>query len=315
MLMTLQWAAPILPSSPAKDALSLPRFCIFAALVIVFATSLLPAQSQDSLSGAVSAISYMRAERKEHKLFHRPLELRAGAPHRVDRSYPYGSTQLERRPVHLGVEFVSPRFTPVYAADAGRVVFAGSDQETQLGPRLDYYGNVVVLAHTLRSLSGRRIFTLYGHLDSINVEAGQRLDELDFIGTVGSSGVAIGAHLHFEVRVDDPFDYRKTLNPELWLQHLEDKGMIIGSLRDAAGNFIFGKRLTIRADGISRDVYTYSSEVVNPDPVWNENFTLGDLEAGDYEILVLDAAGKLAHHSFQTVDAYGITFVEIVLDS
>ncbi len=253
-------------------------------------------------------------EPKEHNLFHRPIELSDDLSHWIDRSYAYGSTQLGRRPVHLGVEFVNPRGTPVYAAKAGRVVFAGDDSAMLIGPRLGYYGNLVILAHDVRSLAGLPVFTLYAHLENIAVEAGQELDDLDMLGSVGDSGIAIGPHLHFEVRVDDPFDYRLTRNPELWLQHYVDRGMIIGAVRDANGRHIHGKRLSMRGEETSRDVFTYASDSVNPDPVWNENFSIGDLPEGEYEIIVLTDRGAIAYAETVEVQAYKTAYVEIALD-
>ncbi len=253
-------------------------------------------------------------ERVEHNILHRPIELADGLTHWADRSYPYGSTQQGVRPVHLGVEFVNPRGTPVYASLAGTVVYASDDSETLLGPVLDYYGNVVVIAHELESLAGERIFTLYGHLRSVAVESGQTLGDLDLIGRVGSSGVAIGAHLHFEVRAEDPFDYRATRNPALWLQHYRGRGLIAGSLRDAAGETIYGKRLRLRNENMQRDVYTYADDSVNPDSVWDENFTISDLPAGDYQLIMLKDNGAIAYRETLSVEPLRTTFVEIVLD-
>lgn len=262
----------------------------------------------------MTATAMAAIEPTEHNILHRPIELSDDFTHWVDRSYAYGSTQWGRRGVHLGVEFVNPLDTPVYAAKAGIVVFAGNDGDTLLGPRLDYYGNVVVLAHRELSLAGRQVFTLYGHLEAIEVVAGQKLDDLDRLGRIGSSGVAIGPHLHFEVRVDDPFDYRATRNPELWLQHYVDRGMIIGAVRDAAGELVNGKRISVRSDTLSREVASYGSDAVNPDPVWQENFTFGDLPAGDYQLVVLDGSGALAFADTVTVEPYLISYVEIVLE-
>ena len=262
----------------------------------------------------VASTATPTAEPNEHNVLHRPIELADDKVHWPDRTYPYGSTQQNGRPVHLGVEFVNPLDTPVYAAMAGVVVFAGSDAVTLLGPQLDYYGNVVVLAHELDSREGRQVFSLYAHLDQVNVEAGDRVDDLDQIGRIGASGVAIGPHLHFEVRVQDPYDYRMTRNPELWLQHYLDRGMIVGSVRDQDGNPLYGKRLTLRSDSAVRDVYTYGSDLVNTDPAWRENFAIGDLTAGEYEIIVLDSAGTEAFGETIKVEAYRSTVVHIVID-
>ena len=261
----------------------------------------------------LTATEIAQIEAVEHNVLHRPIELSDENRHWVDRTYGYGSTDFDTRPAHLGVEFVNERGTPVYAAKGGRVVFAGDDRWVMLGPQLDYYGKVVALAHDLYSLAGERLFTLYAHLDKIHVQAGDAVDDQARLGRVGSSGVALGPHLHFEVRVSDPFDYRQTRNPELWLQHYVDHGMIVGSLRDEAGEPLTGKRLTVRSPVTSRDVYTYSGEV-NSDPVWRENFVVGDLPAGDYEILVLNERGSLTHREWAIVEAYRTTVVEIALE-
>ena len=262
----------------------------------------------------LSATEIAAIERVEHNILHRPIELTDENTHWIDRSYAYGDTRLNTRPVHLGVEFVNERNTPVYAAKAGRVVFAGEDSDTLLGPQLDYYGNVVVLAHELYSLAGRQLFTLYGHLEKIHVRTGQVVGDQSRLGWVGSSGVALGSHLHFEVRVSDPFDYRQTRNPELWLQHYLEHGMIVGSVRDQDGDPIMGRRVAVRSTEVSLDVFTYGGEEVNADPVWRENFVAGDLLAGEYEIAVLDENDAIAYRESVQVEAYRTTFVEIVLD-
>lgn len=253
-------------------------------------------------------------ELAEHNILHRPIELTEDKSHWIDRTYAYGDTNLNTRPVHLGVEFVNERNTAVYAAKAGRVVFAGEDSDTLLGPRLGYYGNVVILAHDLVSLAGSRLFTLYGHLEKIEVEAGQFVEDQARIGRVGSSGVALGPHLHFEVRVSNPFDYRQTRNPELWLQHYLEHGMIVGSVRNQDGEAIAGRRLMLRSSSNSRELFTYGGDEVNSDPVWRENFTAGDLLEGQYEILVLDENDVLAHRESVIVEPYRSTIVDIVLE-
>ncbi len=264
-------------------------------------------------SPAMTATAIAAIELVEHNVLQRPIELSADLVHWEDRTYPYGSTQQGARAVHLGVEFVNPRFTPVYAAKAGLVVFAGDDSTTLLGPQLDYYGNVVILAHELDSLAGEQIFTLYGHLERVEVETGQTVDELDRIGRVGATGIAIGAHLHFEVRAAKPFDYRATRNPALWLQHYFGRGLIIGAVRDAAGEPIFERRLTVRSPYRFREVFTYGSERVNSDLVWGENFSVSDLPAGEYEVIVSGEYGGIGYRETVEVLAYRTTFLDITL--
>ncbi len=279
---------------------------------IAAGTDAIPQADADATATAVAMIAIIQPQ--EHHFLRRPILVEEDLIHWPDRSYPYGSTQLGALPVHLGVEFVNRRGTPVYASGAGDVIFAGSDNETWLGPQLDYYGNVVILAHDLESLEGNPVFTLYGHLDSLNVSKGQFVADGALLGKIGSTGVAIGAHLHYEVRVADPFDYRNTRNPELWLQYYVDNGMVAGLIHDENGAAIAEKRLVLRSGVLSREVYTYSGELVNSDPVWGENFTVGDLPAGEYEIVVLKENGAIAFREQVQVEAYSTTFVEIEIN-
>ena len=99
---------------------------------------------------------------------------------------------------HTGQDFAAPYGTPVKAAEAGTVVFAGWD-----GP----YGWKIAIAH----VSG--VQTWYGHLSRINVKVGQHVKVGQFIGRVGASGNVTGAHLHFEVR-----RYNIPINPVKWLR-------------------------------------------------------------------------------------------------
>ncbi len=247
----------------------------------------------------------------EPQVLSRPIAVTAGQVHWADRTYPYGSTQWDTRPVHLGVEFVNPRYTPVLAAASGIVVFAGADVDTLVGPQLDYYGKVVVIEHDLRSLDDLPISTLYAHLHSITVEVGETVEVGDEIGDVGSTGIAIGAHLHFEVRAGDPLDAGKTRNPELWLENYVNHGMIAGFIHDDSGGPIYGKRVVARSDSSWREVYSYGGERVNRDPVWGENFVVSDLPAGEYEIVILKASGAIGYRRHVDVLPDKITFVDV----
>ena len=77
---------------------------------------------------------------------------------------------------------------PVYAAANGRIVFAGNGGTG--------WGNVVIIQHTMPD--GSTVSTLYGHLDRINVSAGD-VTIGQQIGTIGTGGGLYAAHLHFEV--------------------------------------------------------------------------------------------------------------------
>lgn len=98
--------------------------------------------------------------------------------------------------MHTGIDIASAQGTPVKAAAAGEVLFAGW---------LRGYGQIIVLDH------GGDLTTVYAHLSRMLVEEGQRVSAGKTIGNVGSTGVATGPHLHFEVRVNgdarDPMRY------------------------------------------------------------------------------------------------------------
>ncbi|MDB6006155.1 MAG: hypothetical protein JWR15_3142 [Prosthecobacter sp.] len=83
----------------------------------------------------------------------------------------------------------------VYAAGAGRVVYAGSP-----GPG---WGKMILIAHRLPEGDevGPVVQTMYAHLETIRVRVGQNVQRGEEIGTVGTAEGAYLAHLHFEVRV------------------------------------------------------------------------------------------------------------------
>jgi murein DD-endopeptidase MepM/ murein hydrolase activator NlpD len=86
---------------------------------------------------------------------------------------------------HQGVDLAVPIGTPVSAAGSGTVVFAGGNDTG--------YGNLVVIAHGAS-------FSMYGHLNNVNVRCGQQVSAGANIGTSGNTGNSSGPHLHFEIR-------------------------------------------------------------------------------------------------------------------
>lgn len=86
--------------------------------------------------------------------------------------------------LHAGIDIAAPIGTPIWAAKAGTVVVAG----TQNG-----YGNTVVLDHG-------GMTTLYGHQSRLAVSTGQSVSQGQVIGYVGNTGRSTGPHLHFETR-------------------------------------------------------------------------------------------------------------------
>ena len=101
------------------------------------------------------------------------------------RVYSYRGKEIDTQ-VHLGYDLASVRQTPVPAANKGVVAFAGP---------LTIYGNTVVVDH------GLGLQTLYGHLSRIDVKPGDAVERGQELGRSGSTGLAGGDHIHFEVLI------------------------------------------------------------------------------------------------------------------
>lgn len=86
---------------------------------------------------------------------------------------------------HNGVDIANKTGTPIYAADAGTIEKA---QWNSGG-----YGYMILINHG----GGKK--TLYGHLSSFKVKAGDEVTKGEAIGAMGSTGRSTGPHLHFEV--------------------------------------------------------------------------------------------------------------------
>ncbi len=91
---------------------------------------------------------------------------------------------FHRKKFHNGLDIAARRGTYIGAARGGRVVFAGWRGG---------YGRAVIIEHDM----GYK--TLYGHMSSILVKPGQRVQVGRIIGRVGSTGLSTGPHLHFTV--------------------------------------------------------------------------------------------------------------------
>lgn len=97
---------------------------------------------------------------------------------------------------HLGIDIVGKNYTidTVVAHSEGTVIFIQTGQKNNQGSTGNAsYGNFVKLSH------GKGYFTLYAHLDTVNVKVGDKVKKGQIIGMMGNTGNSYGAHLHFEV--------------------------------------------------------------------------------------------------------------------
>ncbi len=110
----------------------------------------------------------------------------------------FGGTEFARqnasvyagRAYHPGIDFGTPRGTPIYAPLAGTVRATGN---TDLVPGCYSWGKWTLLDHA------NGLTTLYAHQDVISVSAGQKVGTGEIIGYTGNTGYSTGPHLHFTV--------------------------------------------------------------------------------------------------------------------
>ena len=88
---------------------------------------------------------------------------------------------------HDGLDIAGRKNSPIYAAESGKVIYAGRD--------FNGYGKLMIIEH-----AGDTWATFYGHLNSFQVSEGSRVVKGQRIASMGRTGRASGVHLHFEIR-------------------------------------------------------------------------------------------------------------------
>jgi len=116
--------------------------------------------------------------------FRNPLE----SIHITSRFYVRRDYNNKKGRPHGGVDFRGKIGTPILAIQEGTVVLA---------QKMYYEGNFTIIDH------GHKIFSFYMHQDEIKVKVGERVKKGQVVGTIGSTGMSTGPHLHLGAKIAD----------------------------------------------------------------------------------------------------------------
>ena len=110
-------------------------------------------------------------------------------------SSPFGNRSGE---FHRGLDLAAAQGEPIYASKAGTVI------QAEYHPS---WGNYVAIEHEDRTT------TLYAHQQEYQVKIGEKVEQGQIIGYVGSTGNSTGSHLHFEICSDNSLSQAKLIDP------------------------------------------------------------------------------------------------------
>ena len=114
---------------------------------------------------------------------------------------------------HLGLDLANVKMGKIKVSNPGEIVFAEEN---------GIYGNMPILAH------GLGLYTLYGHCSSLNVKEGDHVSSGEHIANTGTSGYAMGDHLHFGVLVQGV-----EVRPEEWMDRQWIRLNVTDVIKDA----------------------------------------------------------------------------------
>ena len=220
----------------------------------------------------------------DHFYFNHPLSL--STSHKLNVDYRYGYYYPDEDVVHTGIDIAGDRGDAVLAAAPGKVIFAGYGLLNGANDSEDPYGLAVMLRHSF-SYEGYTIYTVYAHLDKVSVTKGAWVESGDKVGAIGMTGNTSGPHLHFEVRIENS-NGDKVQNPELWLAPLVGHGVLTGRIETTYGMIMTTKTLWLKSleSGKTWTLITYAPKTKQVDDYYRENFAIGDLPLGEYEISI-----------------------------
>ena len=234
-------------------------------------------------------------------------------------TYGYGDVFFEDV-VHTGIDIPGDIGTPILAAGDGIVIYAGLGVYRGGKDVLDDpYGNAIVIEHNF-SYRGEKLFTLYAHLDEIQVAEGQKVKSGDQIGLLGNTGKTTGPHLHFEVRVGTN-EYFSSRNPDLWISPPQGWGLLVGQILTYEGR-LFEQQLVYLypQDSIPVEDHpdpwigkSYQNEAINSDPYYKENLTIANLPAGTYLLSIPVTEIGYSYQGLIEIKPGQITFIKFNL--
>lgn len=201
--------------------------------------------------------------------------------------YRYGNIEFGDDRPHTGVDIVAPYGTPIQATGTGTVVWAGYGLFYGFDEPEDPYGLAIAIEHDF-GYDGQPLYSAYAHLSEISVVRGQRVEVGDSIGMTGQSGNVTATHLHYEIRIGSN-DYFSSVNPELWTSPPQGWGILVGRIMTAGGVLLDSQEIRITSLETGKKWYVKSygtTDVINRDPNYRENFVLSGLPAGTYEIYI-----------------------------
>ena len=128
------------------------------------------------------------------------------------RYYKYNGNQISES-YHMGLDLASTKMAPIILSNNGKIVFAQDN---------GIYGLNLIVDH------GLGLYTLYGHCTKKNVEIGDIVNAKSTIANTGTSGLALGDHLHFGVVVQGV-----EVRPEEWMDTKWLNDNIFGIIKKA----------------------------------------------------------------------------------
>jgi murein DD-endopeptidase MepM/ murein hydrolase activator NlpD len=148
--------------------------------------------------------------------FHQLSNSKVEANFADERTYILNEEPIDKQ-YHLGYDLAVTKRYPIEAANGGVIVYADE---------LGIYGNTVMIDH------GMGIITLYGHMSSIDVEVGDKVQKSDIIGKTGQTGLAAGDHLHYGIYINGI-----AVRPIEWWDKKWIKDNVISKINEADGEF------------------------------------------------------------------------------